>query len=215
MNNTTVSRLSGEIISVEDDNSMRQCWIDLAIRLPYGHIVNINYNFFRESILKNLLRTLKVGMAVTVNVEGEVNFDKKLDYKGIGAIKINDYTLQLNEYIDDNLKQRKEDYFSEGEVVLIRHLLDRALVKIKEDFDPPDEEIVKVEKHLDSLSRKTKGLTKIDWKRLFVSCLIDISIDLGFGSTIPEALYNLFKNIAKEVFRARLLDKPNTLSTGG
>jgi hypothetical protein len=214
MNNGTISKLSGEIISIEKGMQigMRNIyWIDLTIRLPHGHIVNINYTFYRQSIKDNLLRTLKTGMAVTVGVDGEVNLDRKLDYNGVGAIKINDRALQLNEYIDDELKQKKSAYFSESEVVLIRNLLDLAKTKIKDDFEPSVEEMAKVENHIDSLAKKTKGLTKIDWKRLFISCLIDISIDLGFGSTIPDALYNLFKNIAKEVLRGRLIDKPSTL----
>jgi uncharacterized alkaline shock family protein YloU len=213
MNNATISKLSGEIVSIGKDMDIMShtYWIDITIRLPYGHIVNTIYTFYRESIQKNLLSTLKNGMSITVSVDGEVNLDRKLDYKGVGAIKINDHALQLNEYIDDELKQSQADYFSEPEIVLIHNLLELAKTKIKEDYDPSVEEMAKVENHIDSLAKKTKGLTKIDWKRMFISCLIDISIDIGFGSTIPEALYNLFKNIAKEVLRGRLIDKPSNV----
>lgn len=183
---------------------MAAYWVDLALKLIEGHTVNIHYTFQRESVRNNISNSFQKGMTITVSVAGQADLDSKFDYEGIGAIQVHDLSNELDRYVRREFRTTEEDYFTDREVALIGQLLTTARHRIRETFDPSEEDMAKVEEHLDSLERKTPSVTKYDWRRLFVSCVVSISMDLGFGVAIPEALYNLFKQLVQELLDHRL-----------
>ncbi len=204
MDNATTSNITGEILTIETGWSSPNYWFDITMRSNDSHIVTINYNFRRQSTRDSLYNSLQHGMNVTVSVDGPMNFERKIEYKGIGAIRVHDHAVELDKYIGDSFKKEAKDLFTDNEVVLIRDLLETAKHQIKDKFDPSPDETEKIDNHIESLSRKTASVTKYDWKRLFVSCVVSISVDLGFGKTIPEVLYNLFKDLVMELIEKRL-----------
>jgi len=111
---------------------------------------------------------------------------------------------ELDRYVRGKFGTTEKDYFTERDVVLISRLLTAARDRIKETFKPSEEVMAKVEEHLDSLERKTPSVTKYDWRRLFISCIVSVSMDLGYGVEVPEILYNLFKQLVQELLDHRL-----------
>lgn len=198
------TKLTGQVISIEKGGYSDDVWVDLGLKLIEGHVININYRFNRESARNNITNSIKKGMAVTVTIDGLADLDRELQYRGIGSIQIHDLSNELDRFIRNEFRQKESNYFTQREVAFIERLLDKAKERIKEAFDPTDEVMVKVEEHLDSLARKSQGVTRYDWRRLFVFCVVSVSIDLGFGVTIPEVLYNLFKKLIEEFVEFRL-----------
>ena len=203
------TKLTGQILSIEigdgfDDDSNEIFWVDLTLKLIKGHIVNIQYAFPRESARDNIRNSLQKGLTITVSVAGQADIDGQLDYKGIGAIQIHDLPNELDRYLREKFRITEEDYFTEREVAFLSQLLTNAKDRIKETFEPSEEDMAKIEEHLESLARNTASVTKYDWRRLFISCVLSVSIDLGFGATAPEVLYNLFKKLVEEFIEYRL-----------
>lgn len=209
MTNNQIKKLTGQVISIETGEASYndQYWVDVGLKLIDGNFVNINYEFTRESVRDNIVNSIEKGMTITVTPRGAVNMDAMFDYSGIGSIQIQDLSNELDRYLKKRFRQSEDSYFSEQETALICQMLESAKNRIKESFDPDDERMERVEEHLDSLARKTPSATKYDWRRLFVSCVVSISIDLGFGASVPEVLYNLFKKLAEE-FVGRMLPPP-------
>ena len=205
MTDPKTSKLTGEILSIEKGwEPSSYYWFDVTIKMTDGHMVNSRYIFRRESVRNNLYNSLQKGMTVTISVDGLVNLERKIDYEGVGAIRIHDHAAELEMYISAGFRQEAKEFFTDSEVLLIRDLLERAKQEIKEEFDPSPDELEKINEHIESLSKKTESVTKYEWKHLFVSCVVSVSVDLGFGSTIPEALYNLFKKLIMELIEYRL-----------
>lgn len=204
MPESKLTKLTGQIVSIETGYSLGDYWIDLTLKLIEGHIVNVHYLFRRQSVRDNIVNTAEKGMMITVSVAGPVDLDGKFDYDGIGAIQIHDLSNELDRYVREKFRTTEEDYFTEREAVLINRLLTTAGDRIRETFKPSEEVMAKVEERLDSLERKTRAVTKYDWRKLFVSCVVSISMDLGFGVSIPEALYDLFKKLVEELLQHRL-----------
>lgn len=200
------TKLTGQIVSIEagygypSDVSGKWYWVDLALKLIEGYMINVHYRFGRESVRDNVVNSVEKGMMISVSVSGG-NLDDAFDYKGMGAIQIHDLSNELDRYVREKFRKTEEDYFTEREAALINRLLITARDRIKEKFKPTEEQMAKVEEHLDSLQRKTQAVTKYDWRKLFVSCAVSISMDLGFGVSVPEALYNLFKKLVEELIQ--------------
>ena len=136
-------------------------------------------------------------MTVTVTISGLAELDEKFEYCGIGSIQIHDLSNELDRFVKVQFRQKENNPFTQDEVEFINLLLDNAKQRIKETFQPNDKVMANVEKHLDSLKQQSKRVTRYDWRRLFGSCVVSISIDLGFGVAIPEVLYNLFETSEK------------------
>jgi hypothetical protein len=199
------NKLTGQIVSIETGyQAGGPYWVDFTLRLIEGHVVNISYFFPRESIRNNIRNSVHKGLMVTVFVDDQVSLEKMISYSGVGAIQVHDLSNELDRYVREKFSKTESDYFSQSEIDTIDRMLIAAKQRIQEEFKPNKEVMDKVDEHIDSLARKTKSVTKYDWRRLFVSCVVSISVDLGFGSTIPEALFNLFKKLVKELFEHKL-----------
>jgi hypothetical protein len=167
-------------------------------------MVNLHYSFGRKSVRDNICNSVQKGMTITVSVAGQADLDGKFDYEGISAIQIHDLSNELDRYVRAKFRTTEDDYFTERDVVLISRLLITARDRIKETFEPSEEVMAKVEEHLDSLERKTRSVIIYDWRRLFISCVVSISMDIGYGVEVPEILYNLFKQLVQELLDHRL-----------
>jgi hypothetical protein len=85
--------------------------------------------------------------------------------------------------------------FPQPEREAIRAALDVAREKVKEQFQPAPDRQADIDAKIEYLSRKVRELDKFNWKRLLVTTLVGISVDLGFGTLIPVALLNIFKEV--------------------
>lgn len=122
-------KLTGQIVSVEKGDRYtggpsEVAWVDLAVKLIEGHIINIHYTFPRVSIRDNILNAVKNGMTITVSVAGEADPDRKFEYQGIGAIQIYDLSNELDRYVREKFRTTEKDYFTEREVAFIKSIID-------------------------------------------------------------------------------------------
>jgi len=140
-----------------------------------------------------------------------VNYSARILDKGVQAVIRLDMlveTISSHSYFpevlignDSNVDLIRDAIFSEDqrtpfslqERKLISSAISEIAEEIKKTYRPKDESLADIEEKLDYLSRKVNDLTKFDWKRLLVSTMIGISIDLGFGTLIPSSLLELFK----------------------
>jgi hypothetical protein len=96
--------------------------------------------------------------------------------------------------------------FTPEERRLLHQLLERAKQEIHERFETSESQQADIDEKLDYLKRKVDELDKFNWKRLFLSTLIGIAVDLGFGTLVPKALLGLFKEVLSYL-AGRLLGK--------
>jgi len=89
--------------------------------------------------------------------------------------------------------------FSPDERVRVAAALDEARTRIADEFQPSTTALRDIDDKLNYLKRKVVELDKFNWKRLFITSLIGVAIDLGFGTLIPNALLRLFKEVFKHV----------------
>ena len=208
------SKLTGQIIGLNigdglNSNIDEEYWVDIGLKTPEGNVVNINYKFLRESIRDNLFQVLKNGMNVTIYVDGQVSLDQRFSYSGKGSVQIHDLSKELSHLVEDKLNISKNDYFSDFEAEVINRILLQAKNKIVEEFNPDNKTKNKIDEHLESLASQTHKVTKFDWKKLFISCVVSISIDLGLGANIPISLFNLFRKLFEEFIVHRLVAPKN------
>jgi hypothetical protein len=135
--------VTGQIVSIEQGEypSDNAFWVDLALKLIQGHMINVHYRFNRKSVRDNILNSVQKGMTVTMSIAGETNLDDKFDYHGIGAIQIHDLSNELDRYVREKFRATEKDYFTEREVAFISQLLTTARDRIKETFKPSEEEM--------------------------------------------------------------------------
>jgi hypothetical protein len=89
--------------------------------------------------------------------------------------------------------------FSPAERENVTKALQDAEQKIRETFQPSVDGIDEIHQKLNYLSKKVAQLDKFNWKRLAITTVVGIAVDLGFGTLIPSALLNIFKEIFKQV----------------
>jgi hypothetical protein len=78
-----------------------------------------------------------------------------------------------------------------------RHLLEATLQStkrvIQDKFKTGDSQQAEIDGKIDYLTKKVSELDKFNWKRLFISTLVGISVDLFFGTVVPLSLLSVFK----------------------
>jgi tetrahydromethanopterin S-methyltransferase subunit G len=160
--------------------------------------------FNRESICGNVYKSVKQGMVITVTVNDAIDLDRKFEYNGVGAIRIHDLSQELQTYAERQFTQGGVSAFNEQEVSILRSLLTNIKGDIQKELDVNNEDMRKVSKRIDELTDRLNSASKFDWQQLFTKCVIGISIGLGFGATVPETLYNLFKRLLEEFAEHRV-----------
>ncbi len=96
--------------------------------------------------------------------------------------------------------------FSHEERKAISRAIEHAKSDIHEKFSTTETQQSEIEAKLDYLERKVNDLDKFNWKRLFVTTLVGISVDFGFGTLIPAPLLDVFKDVSSQ-FLEKLLKK--------
>lgn len=91
----------------------------------------------------------------------------------------------------------------------IRDALQAAKTRIREEFETTPEQQAAVDDKLDYLASKVTELDRFNWKRLLVTSLVAISVDLSFGTFVPITLLKIFL----ELLAQRLLDKGSALAS--
>ncbi len=113
------------------------------------------------------------------------------------------YLPEIIDRGDPNIDLIQDALFTEDEKIPFslqeRQSISKAIREVKlgviENFNPDIRVIPDIESKLEYLSKKVNDLTKFDWKRLLVTTLIGVSIDLGFGTLVPASLLELFKKV--------------------
>lgn len=165
--------------------------VDLTVRDTRNRLLTVQHVYASSDIRSNMLGTLGIGMAIEFYIEE--GFDPlKTFYTGIGVITILDPLELSSDWEDVNGDLFPTDEppgeswdFVTADVQRIRALLDQAKIKIQEEFSPTPEAMQDVERRLDRLARKARETTAFDWKRLFVTAIVGVAADLGFGGTVP------------------------------
>jgi len=207
--NAKLSRLRGTITAKNFSTSSKS--IDLTVRDTRNRLLSVQHRYPSTDVLLNVHSSLEKGMAIECYIEG--SFDPlKVLYAGVGVITVLD-PLELSpdwEDVDEDLFPAEDPSvenweFGADDIQRIRALLGRAKAKIQEEFSPTPETMQEVEQRLDRLARKARNTTVFDWKRLFVTAIVGVAADLGFGGSVPEALISLFKAVFTEFIQHRLL----------
>ena len=84
--------------------------------------------------------------------------------------------------------------------------------EIHDKFSPSQQQQAEIDSKLEYLERKVKELDKFNWKRLLITVLVGISVDLGFGTLIPAPLLNIFKEVFSQ-FIGRLTKKSDPIES--
>lgn len=115
------------------------------------------------------------------------------------------------DYLTDTLFSEADRVpFSPQERQAIPAALKRASERIRTEFATTPEQQSDIEQKLDYLSRKIRDLDKFNWKRLLITTLVGISVDLGFGTYVPAALLAIFKDVLTQLL-VRLADRKKSL----
>ena len=158
------------------------------------------------------MEVLEKGMAVQLLLKGPINHTAT-SFESVGLISLLDKSelaAEWNEVAEELFPEGTGPQpgdnrrFTKNDQVRIRELLDAAKERIREEFSPPQAAQRKIESRLDCLAKKASQAGAYDWKRLFVTAVVGLAADLGFGGTVPEALINLFKNLFTEFISQRL-----------
>jgi hypothetical protein len=171
-----------------------------ALWLPNRLLVSIVHTFTEEErdVWLNYRDSLDAGMTVEMCVDAVPTPDRR-SYAGQGAIRLMDDGLEspwfpvAEEVFSSNPADSRK--FSRSEQGQIWALLNEAKETLREQFDPDDEQAESIDQRLDALAADLPKVSVFSWKKLFVECVVGISVDLGFGSTVPETLINLFKKL--------------------
>lgn len=94
--------------------------------------------------------------------------------------------------------------FTQEERKLLVEALKDTKRRIFEEFHPNEKVRQKIEARLDELEEKVAQLSKFDWKRLLVTVLIAIAVDLGFGTIVPLTLLEILKETLPHTLKERL-----------
>jgi hypothetical protein len=98
--------------------------------------------------------------------------------------------------------------FSGAEREAIRLALGEVSTDIHKQFSTNRSQQEEIDSKLKYLEKKVKELDKFNWKRLLVTVLVGISVDLGFGTLIPAPLLNIFKEVFSQ-FIGRITRRTN------
>jgi hypothetical protein len=97
--------------------------------------------------------------------------------------------------------------FSPDERNQVIAALEEAKEVIHTEFATTSTQQNDINSKIDYLERKVTELDKFNWKRLFVSTLVGISVDLLFGTVIPSSLIDAFKQVMSYFADKKLLSR--------
>jgi hypothetical protein len=89
--------------------------------------------------------------------------------------------------------------FTLDERRLLAEVLQVAKGTIRETFDTTPSQQTAIDQKLDYLASKIAELDKFNWKRLFISVLVGVSVDLSFGTLIPIPLLTALHEVVTQV----------------
>jgi hypothetical protein len=101
-------------------------------------------------------------------------------------------------------EEEKRPFTLEERGLIVQALAD-AKGAIKEKFQTSEQQQRDVDQKLDYLMRKVAELDRFNWKRLFVSTLVGLSVDLLFGTMIPSSLVDVFKQVFSRLVEGKKL----------
>ena len=73
--------------------------------------------------------------------------------------------------------------------------LEGAKEEIQRRFETSKSQQDQIDKKLDYLADKVTELDKFNWKRLFISTLVGVAVDLSFGTFVPASLLAVFTEV--------------------
>lgn len=188
--------------SVDSSDSDRYC-IDLTVLDGETRLVPLRFAFPSNTMARVFLKALDVGALVRVAIRGGLG-DRRSFYRAetLAFLSTKDL-LEPFGFADDG--PAADDPFSPVEQPALKAALEQAKAEIKSRFRPDAAAMLSIENRLNELGEKVVALSKLNWAKLFVSCLIGISVDLGFGTTVPQTLINVFKTIFAGTLSQKLL----------
>lgn len=120
-------------------------------------------------------------------------------YPGISPVR-DDGIEFLTNALFSNAEKRP---FTPEERRLLEAALQEAKQAIRDTFETKESQQGEIDHKLDYLTAKVAELDKRNWKRLFISTLVGVSVDLFFGTMVPAALLNIFKEVLSHLLEKR------------
>jgi len=181
--------------------------VTLMLKTEQGYIVNIIYELRDYGTNSNLYGTVQKGMLVSCRVKGFFSPETQLNYRAVGGLRIHEFADELESLARQHMLGDTGEDFTPAEIARIAAVCEQAKAQIRLEFKPNEEVAKAVDRELDQIAQSSKTESKIQWKRLFMSAVVRIAIELGFGATIPEALFTVFKRVIADVIEARFLPR--------
>jgi hypothetical protein len=211
MSTNNAKRISGILLAKENDDD-EDYGLDLTIKTNDGYLINVNFQFERESVRDNLQKSLNENQVISVSVKESVDFEETHQYTGRGSIRIHDLSEDLASTVDESLGAMSSSKFSPEELAIIEYAVEEAKYEIQETFKPESQALRRIEARLDGVVKHASTKNKNEWRSIFVATVVEIAIDLGFGASIPVVLFDLFKRAIKSAVMHgidRLLSPPD------
>ncbi len=192
------------------DSGFGRC-VDLIVLDFESRIVPVRFVFPSMPMAEGFLESLSEGLLVRIPV---VNHGEREPYEyALGHLSILSDADLLTPFGLGNTGPRvPPSSFSSTEQRSLQAALQCAKDQIRNQFHPTQEQMRTVEGRLDQLSMRVVDLAKLDWAKLFIGCVVGISIDLGFGTTVPQTLLNLFKSLIAGILTHKMLEQSSVES---
>lgn len=206
---TTITGVIKAVTPAAAFDHQRGADICIAVSLSNRLLINICYRFPPEQrgAWENWKQLLKPEMTVELVIDKRPNA-KCSHYEGIGTIRILYDGVKVPWFpvaesvfgsIPDDAKKLTRD-----EQIRWRMLLEEAKDSIGQEFSPSEDQARVIADRIDAAAAALPKASIFNWKKLIVECIVGISIDLGFGATVPEALTNVFKKLFESYFVSKL-----------
>jgi len=200
--------IRGKILDL--DLSKNEYVLNVVLKEKSGNLAVIHMYGNESKVLYRSLKTLCESkencFSVLVNDNAEKGSDPLTPvsfFRHIASMK--QLVEETRRKIHIDFSNDEEEQFSDDQVKAIDRMLELAYDGIDHTFKPNEKTIRTIKKRLTLLGAMSKILSVVKWRELFFETIVNISIDLGFGESVPQALMNAFQNAVSRVLTSGLI----------
>jgi hypothetical protein len=168
--------------------ALMEAHVDLTVLDLHGQLSPVQFWFRQHSVADVFHESLRRGDLVSIPAK---RHSGDLSYDAVGLLTVvvkGPVTLAQSE-------DEADAPFSGLEQRALLSALNKARERLGASFAPTAQQMRDVESRFAELGAAVAYLGRVDWTKLFVECVVGMSVDLGFGTTVPQALLNLFKSV--------------------